>query len=87
MQISQPDEALDAPLIEESQLLLSEVLMKSYIGNNAWKPDVTLSVGGKKLPAHKFLLGEYSSVLDAMLQASDRSFSLLSLAARFCRPL
>ena len=73
MQVSQPDEALDMPLREESQQCLSKTLVSTYTGNNAWKPDVTLSLGGKKLPAHKFLLAEYSDVLKAMFQASDRA--------------
>ena len=47
--------------------------MKTYTGNNAWKLDVTLSIGGEKLPAHRFLLAEYSSVLETMFQVSDRA--------------
>ena len=75
VQVSQPDEALDMPLREESQQFLSETLMSTYTGNNAWKPDVTLSLGGKKLLAHKFLLAEYSGVLETMFQASDQAAS------------
>ena len=78
MQVSQPDEALDMPLRAESQQYLSETLVSTYTGNNAWKPDVTLSLGGKKLPAHKFLLAEYSDVLKAMFQASDRAGSTMT---------
>ena len=57
--------------MEESEQILSENLLKA-INSNAWKPDLMLLLGGKKLPAHRFLLAEHSSVLKAMLLESDK---------------
>ena len=61
--------SVNVPLWYKSQQRLSETLMRVYQGKNDRIPDVTLSLQGKKLPAHRFLLAESSRLLKAMFQA------------------
>ena len=70
--------------MEESEQLLSGILLKA-INDNAWKPDVTLSLGEKKLPAHRYLLAEHPSVLKAMLLGIDKVCCLLSFTRPVCK--
>ena len=86
VQVSVPDEALDMPLREASRQVLSEALMRTYAGLNAWKPDVTLRLGGKKLPAHRFLLQDASCNSQAIFQVSHRTRMTLLLLSQAFEP-